>query len=116
MGWRWFVAWALAGGVLTLALLTAMSIGLFLAPVALLLLVLVGRRARPWPESLGMVAGVGAVCVAVAALSWASRPGGGTPNPAGWLAVGIVLVVGAAMLYVAARRSGAACPVRARRR
>lgn len=111
MGWRWFAGWALVGGALFFTFLTVLSIGLFVAPAALVLLVLVVRRARPWPESLGAVTGVGAVCVAVAALNWADQTGEGALNAARWLTVGALLVASGTALYAAARRHEGSPPV-----
>ena len=66
-GWRWFCAWAVAGGLLAFALLSGASIGFLMLPFAAIAVWLVGRTARMWPESLGSLAGAGALCLAVAA-------------------------------------------------
>ena len=99
VGWRWFAGWAVVGGTLVFALLTALSIGIFVAPFAIAALILVVRRARLWPESLGVLAGIGAVAVAVAALNWRPEPGSGAPDAVSWLVAGLVLIAGGITLY-----------------
>lgn len=64
-GWRWFGAWAIIGGLGALALLSAMSVGLFLIPLVAIGAWLVGRRARIWPELLGLVLGAAFLCLAI---------------------------------------------------
>ncbi len=116
MGWRWFFAWALTGGAIFLALLAVLSIGIFVAPVAIVLLVVVARRARPWPEALGALAGVGAVCVAVAALNWREQPGGGALDPIPWLVAGTLIATGGVALYAIAHRRAVPSPGASSRR
>ncbi|MGH2994771.1 MAG: hypothetical protein ACRDON_09000 [Gaiellaceae bacterium] len=100
-GWPWFWAWGLAGGLVLFALLTGFSIGLFLLPLAVVALVLVARRARGWPEGLGVLAGVAAVCLSVGGLQLAAD-GGLDPRP--WLAVGAALGALAVGGYMFLRR------------
>ena len=116
MGWRWFFAWALPGGAFFLALLTVLSIGIFVAPVAIVLLAVVVRRAALWPEALGALAGVGAVCVAVAVLNWRAQPGGGALDPVPWLVAGTLLATGGVALYAIARRRNLPSPDASSRR
>ena len=59
------VAWALAGAVVTFAVLTAASIGLFVLPAAVVTLVIALRRSDAWP-AFGI--GVGAVLLFIAAI------------------------------------------------
>lgn len=123
-GWPWFLAWALAGGLLFFAVLSGFSIGLLVLPFALATVWLVERSGRSWPELLGAVAGVGLVLLVVAFLNRGSTPcpesgeltvqpgqtsaacGGSDPIP--WLVAGsVLLAVGAAAYALArARRPG----------
>jgi hypothetical protein len=107
-GWKAFVAWSLAGGLLVFALLTGFSIGLFVLPFALVAVFLVAMSASWWPEVIGVVAGAGAVSLVIAFLSRDYKPcpesgvltlspgetsvecGGSDPMP--WLIGGIALV------------------------
>jgi hypothetical protein len=95
-GWRWFAAWALAGALVVFAFLSAASIGLFVAPLALLALVLVGRWCVGGGEMFGLVAGAGLVSLLIAALN------GG--DGASWLLVGLGLLTAGIVAYAAARR------------
>jgi hypothetical protein len=118
VGWRWFAAWGLAGGLLFFAILTGFSIGLFVLPFAALAVWFVGRSAARWPEMLGVALGGAAVCLAVAAANWDYTPcpdgpitlspgeasfscGGFDPMP--WLLAGIVLGVAGPLGYLLAR-------------
>src|SRR6476661_9902648 len=66
-GWWSLFGWAVAFGLAGLTLIAAMSIGVFVLPVAAAALVLVARWSHAWPESaLGGLIGVGAVCLFVA--------------------------------------------------
>jgi hypothetical protein len=121
VGWRWFAAWGLAGGLVFFALLTGLSIGLFVLPFALLALWFVVRNGAGWPEILGVLVGAGGVCLAVAARSWDYNPCSDEPlrlppgttsyscggmDPIPWLITGIVLLVAGAVAYMLARRFG----------
>lgn len=119
-GWRWFGAWALAGAFVVFAVLAGFSIGLFLLPLAIVLVVLIAGRARPWPEALGTLAGAGVVVLLLGAghardyepcpegtvvlppgeTEWSC--GGVAPLP--WLISGTVLVAVALAAYALARR------------
>ena len=122
--WRSLVAWAAAFGLAGLTLITAMSIGVFVLPVAAVALVLVARRSHAWPEAaLGGLIGVGALCCFVAYRNRVYAPclQAGTPiqlaagerltcggfAPVPWLAFGALqLLVGlAAYLIVSLRTS-----------
>jgi hypothetical protein len=78
------VSWAGVGLLLAFGVLAILSIGApcFLLGV-LLLRVLLGRGPR-WPDSLGLFAGVGAVCCVIAVI-------GAVPGPAWWAVVGLGL-------------------------
>lgn len=118
-GWPWFGAWAFSGGLTFFAVLTGFSIGLLVLPFGALSLALVARRARAWPESLGVPAGVGAVCLLIAALNRDYRPcpqgeitlrpgqgefSCGGFDPTAWWVAGVLLVVAGPVAYETARR------------
>jgi hypothetical protein len=114
-GWGWFAFWGLAGATVSFSFLTGFSIGLFVLPAALALLVVAARRSPHLPEAIGFAAGVGAVLLAVAFLNRGSTAcpasgslkldpgqtsascGGLDPHP--WLYAGLALVAGAVTAY-----------------
>ena len=67
-GWPWSVAWALAGAIFMFSLLTGLSIGLLLFPVATVAVFWLAANA-PGREVVGFPAGSVAVLVAVLALN-----------------------------------------------
>jgi hypothetical protein len=69
-GWLWFVAWALAGGLLVFSVISIIGVGLFTLPFAVAAIWFVLRRSRRWPEALGTVSGAGLVLLL---LAWANR-------------------------------------------
>jgi hypothetical protein len=97
-GWRWFGAAAAAGFVLALSLAAGLSIGLFLLPVAAILLFWVAGAAPEPPETLGFFTGVGVVALLVAAL-------GSGGNRLAWAGAGLVLAAGPLAAYARSRRS-----------
>ena len=116
--WASFAAWAIAGGLSTVAILTGFSIGIFVAPVALLVVWLAVRRASRGAELLGLAAGVGAILLLVAFLNRDYTPcpdgpvtlapgqtefecGGFDPLP--WLVAGAVVVAVSLVVYAAVR-------------
>jgi hypothetical protein len=94
-GWRWFVAWCMAGALFFFSLLTGLSIGLLLLPVAAAALLVVAVTAPHFAEASGFVAGVGAVAVAIGTLNW------GEPQirEAIWLALGGATTIAALAAY-----------------
>lgn len=118
-GWAWFVAWAGAGALTTFAVVTGLSIGLFVLPVAFAALWAVASRTRLWPEALGLLVGVAVICLLVAGLNRAYLPcpsegpltspssSCGGPDPSPWLAAGLVLAAAGTGGYAAARRNSA---------
>ncbi len=68
-GWKAFWLWAVAGALLSFAVLAIMSIGLYLLPVAIIVTVLIARRASAWPETLGVLEGAAATALWVAFIS-----------------------------------------------
>jgi hypothetical protein len=125
-GWRGFAAWAVAGGLLALSLLS--WVGLFLLPVALLACWLAGRSARSSLELLGALAGAGLVCLGIAygARDYSPCPPGGSLrvppgetsvscggfDPLPWLVAGLALVVVSGLAYGVGRRVQAGPPGR----
>ena len=114
--WLGFVGWLLIGGVYTLSLLTAFTIGVFVLPVAIIATLLLARRHRPADELFGLVAGLGLPVLFVAYLN---RDGPGNIcttardgaqsctekwSPWPWLAAGLLLVVTGIVAFVADRR------------
>lgn len=115
-GWAWFVAWAGAGALTTFAVVTGLSIGLFVLPLAFAALWAVAARARMWPDAFGLLVGAAVICLLVGALNRAqvpcpssgsltSQPSPcGFADPAPWLAVGVALAAIGAGGYVVAQR------------
>jgi hypothetical protein len=80
-----FASWAGVGFLLVFGVLAILSIGApFLFVGVLLLGVLLGRAPR-WPDSLGLFAGAGAVCVVIAVI-------GAVAGAASWAVIGLALV------------------------
>ena len=91
-------------------------------PVGLVVIALLARFTRIWPEVLGVSQGIAAVCFLVVALNadyWTCPPIGevitrtpdsltvescGGLNPWPWLIVGLILAVGGAAAYRVAKR------------
>jgi len=121
-GCRWFWAWSLVGAALAFSFLTGFSIGLFLLPLALLLLGLVVYLSPQLAESIGFFEGVGLLLLGIAYVHRGDQPcspdgtlqlgpggagqsiscGGVDPHP--WLYAGLALAGLAAMAYPIARR------------
>jgi hypothetical protein len=68
-GWWWFLAWSLAGFLMTFSFVTGFSIGLFILPVAAGALIWVALRSPHLREASGFAAGVGATALLVAAVA-----------------------------------------------
>lgn len=122
-GWAGFAAWALPGVLLTLSVLGAASIGLFVLPVALLSLAVVAWAVRGWPEIAGLLEGAAALGLFVGLANLGSTPcpssgsgsvqvgpgtgrtsfscGGLDPTP--WLLVGLALAGIGVAVYALAR-------------
>lgn len=82
-----FFYWAGTGFLITFGLVAVLTIGApFLLLGVLLLGVLLGRGRR-WPASLGLLAGVGGVCLLIAVISALS----GDVSPTIWATVGLGL-------------------------
>lgn len=108
-GWGAFLEWAGAFGLLALTVIGAASIGIFVAPFAIVATTLVVRRNRDWPEApLGALVGVGALCLVIGSRrrEYPPCPPAGTPvrvapgeqfacsggwDPVPWLVIGLAL-------------------------
>ncbi|WP_329122687.1 hypothetical protein [Streptomyces sp. NBC_01465] len=115
-GWGFFAAWAVVGGGCALAVLTLLSIGIFVLPVAALVALLLTRFSG-WQRGLpGLVSGLGVPLLYVAYLN---RGGPGTVcttsgtgqtctdewNPWLWLVGALIpLVVGVVAMVVVRRQ------------
>ena len=96
-GWPWFLAWALAGALSALALVSILSIGIFIAPLAAVAIFLVARRSSRGPEVLGLVTGAGLLGIVVWVLSR------GEWDATRWLVGGVALCAVGVVAYGAAR-------------
>ena len=118
-GWASLLAWSLAFAALAFSVVSAMTIGLFVAPFALLLCFAAALFATAWPEApLGALLGTGAICLLIGFLhldyvpcptgelrlapGGHSKCGGFPPTP--WLVAGAGLVTASLGAYVLFRR------------
>jgi len=113
--WAFFVAWAVIGATYCLSVLTVLSIGIFVLPLALLLTALVATRRGGATGLLGVVAGLGVPLLYVAFLN---RQGPGTVctashggqscgdqwNPWPFLVVGLIPPVAATAYFAVQQR------------
>jgi hypothetical protein len=114
-----FAVWALAGLLLTFAILTGFTIGFLVAPFAAAALTVASWRAAYWPAAAGIGLGTGATLVVIGVLNLDYDPcsdrgtvvlevgekascGGTDPVP--WLVAGGALAGLSIALYWAARR------------
>jgi len=121
-GPAWFGAWLAVGAAFALSFLGAPSIGLFVLPVALVLLVIVVRRSQHLPEAIGLVSGIGVMLLLVAFHNRDYEPcsngfqrlapgqqsvscGGWDPHP--WLYLGVAVTAAGVLAYLAASRARA---------
>lgn len=63
--WRWFAAWSIPGALAAFALISAASIGVLVAPAAVVAGLVVARRAPCREDCLGLVLGAGIACAAI---------------------------------------------------
>ena len=118
-GWPSLLTWSLAFAVLAFSVASAMTIGLFVAPFALLLCLAAALLAHAWPEApVGALLGTGAFCLLIGFLHLNYVPcpagllrlapgehfrcGGFPPTP--WLVVGAGLVTASLGAYALSRR------------
>ena len=119
-GWRSLAEWAVALSLVALAVIGAMTIGMFVLPVAIAAVVLAARRNRAWPEALmGGLVGVGSVFLFVAYRnrSYSLCPPGpmrlshgehfscGGFDPMPWLTIGLLLIASGLAGYLLSRRT-----------
>jgi hypothetical protein len=121
-GWQSFGEWAIALGLMTLAVVGAMTIGIFVLPFALAAAWFAARRNSQWPEALtGGLVGVGATLLFVAYRNrgYSPCPLGRFPvrlargehfscggfNPMPWLTIGLLLALAGFLGYLAFRRT-----------
>jgi hypothetical protein len=120
-GATWFGAWTAAGALFTFSLITGFSIGLFVLPLAVALLLWVAHRA-PGREAIGFFEGIGLVLILVWLRNrdYTPCPAGGLSIPASappgtsvscggfdarpWLLAGLVSSLLAVVAYALARR------------
>lgn len=67
-GWRWSLAWIVAGFLWSFSLMTGFSIGLLLLPAAAVLLLWVASRSPHLLEALGFVGGLAVTAALVTAI------------------------------------------------
>ena len=89
--WGFFV-WMLPAFLISFGAIAMLSLGLPFFVLGVLLFVALLRSGPTWPADLGVLAGVGATCLLVAAL--AAAGGGRSPNV--WALVGLALTAGSA--------------------
>lgn len=117
VGWRWFAAWMLVGGLYEFSMLGMMTIGLFVLPIPILATVLLVRRHAGGRIALGLVAGIALPLFYVSVLNQ-DGPGmicsaieGGTActeetSPWPWLAAGLAfLALGISAFWLLRPRS-----------
>ncbi|MEZ0065582.1 hypothetical protein ABIA32_001582 [Streptacidiphilus sp. MAP12-20] len=104
--WPWFLAWAGVGAGAVTALLTILTIGLYVGALTLVGLVMLGRLQRSQRGTPGLIAGAGLMPLWI---GWLNRGGPGNVcdahscteewSPWPWLAVGVVLVVAGTVIW-----------------
>jgi hypothetical protein len=86
--YRHRTAWMIAGAIVTFAVVSGFSIGLGIAPFALLVAWVALRRSGFGPEMFGILDGAAAICLLIALFN---HNGGLDPVP--WLVAGCLLAV-----------------------
>jgi hypothetical protein len=120
--WAWFAAWAGVGALLAFSFVSALTIGIFILPFALLASWAILRSSPPRATSFGLVSGAGLVCLAIGVLNVGSTPcpesGTATVSPGEvevacggrdalpFLVAGIALTLTGLVLVASARRRG----------
>ncbi len=103
-----FVGWAATAAVLVIGVIdgAAGGPGLFLLPFGIVLLIILGRD-RVWPDVLGTVSGVGALCLLVAYFNRdrGTCASGACPGvaPAPWLLSDALLLACSIAAYIVVR-------------
>lgn len=113
--WAWFGVWLVAGASWVVTVLGALSIGVFVLPLAIALTVLLATRRTSSVGVPGLISGAALPFLFIAYLNrggpgnvCSTFPDGGQGcrqewSPWPWLAVGIVLVVAGVVVFVARR-------------
>lgn len=100
-----FFIWSAVGFLLAFGIVASASIGLPFLLIGLMLFVVLLLKGPTWPTDLGLLAGIGALCILIAIINLIS----GDLSPTVWLAVGVSLVASSAGLFWSLRcRPGAA--------
>jgi len=125
VGWRAFLSYVLAGGLLVFGILGAASVGLFVLPFGVVLFGLSIAYAPDTRDRWGVLAGVGAIGVLIGILNINYQPCGEGPvtvrPPIGedfsyscggfdgrpFLAIGLLLIVASLIMYRRARARSA---------
>jgi hypothetical protein len=117
-GWMGFTLWAVVGVLMSLSLAGAASIGLFVAPFAVLAAVLVARRNDAWPAQVGLAAGLAVLLLWIASVNLDYTPCTGEPlvvypgepaascggwNPLPFAVAGGLVLVGAVAAFAGLR-------------
>jgi hypothetical protein len=68
-GWYWFLAWSVAGFLMSFSLITGFSIGLLILPFAAAMLIWTTLRSPHPREASGFFVGIAATAVLIAALN-----------------------------------------------
>ena len=98
-GCSWFWAWTAAGALFMFSFLSALSIGLFLLPVAAAVLLWVARSSPHPSERTGFAAGTGLVLLLVAYLN---QGGGHGTDATPWLVGGLAFSAAGIAAYALA--------------
>lgn len=120
--WGWFVAWWFVGGLWSLTLLGAASVGLLVLPGAMAATAILVWRSRGL-GLIGLLSGLGLPVFYVAYLNWGGPGNVCTPNAGGgqacvqesspwpWLAVAVALTIAGTILFIFRHdRHGAGTP------
>jgi len=91
--WAGFSVWTMAGAIFSFSLLTGLSIGLLLLPLAAIALYLAVRSAPDFRASLGFLGGIGVTLMLFASVHHFST---------GWLIPGVVFAAVALASFTAA--------------
>jgi hypothetical protein len=68
-GPAWLAGWTIAGFLVGFSFVTGLSIGLFILPIAALVLLTVARLSPHFPEAAGFFVGIAAVAILIVAIS-----------------------------------------------
>jgi hypothetical protein len=96
-----FWLWAIAGALLTLSIVGAASIGLFVLPLAAVAIALVARSTQRRAEALGLLVGAAPICFLIA---WLQRGDEGGLDPRPWFIAGVGLAAIGIVAYALVTR------------